>query len=210
MSVMIWELQLRVPRSAFGFEIEFFLLFLSLPGWLRFFLASIPSMALLGDKRSDRAQNHVCHRENKVHDRVFYRNDNLDELKLALLSFICCGVHWKSQQPTGYGFQEFLQKHSKVLIEKKSVLTAVERYMVVSIRLAHLAGSCSMTQHSDFKIVSQWPLYESVWIWKRSSQLWTPLRWYWKWGLKKIHTFTDLKATLASSSNGFKISVRLA
>ena len=113
MSVMIWELQLRVPRSAFGFEIEFFLLFLSLPGWLRFFLASIPSMALLGDKRSDRAQNHVCHRENKVHDRVFYRNDNLDELKLALFSFICCGVHWKSQQPTGYGFQEFLQKCSK-------------------------------------------------------------------------------------------------
>ena len=112
-------------------------------------------MALLGDKRSDRAQNHVCHRENKVHDRVFYRNDNLDELKLALLSFIRCGVHWKSQQPTGYGFQEFLQKHSKVLIEKKSVLTAVERYMVESIRLAHLAGSCSMTQHSDFKIVSQ-------------------------------------------------------
>ena len=89
------------------------LLDLSLPGWLRFFLASIPSMALLGDKRSDRAQNHVCHRENKVHDRVFYRNDNLDELKLALLSFICCGVHWKSQQPTGYGLQEFLQKYSK-------------------------------------------------------------------------------------------------
>ena len=29
------------------------------------------------------------------------------------------------------------------MIEKKSVLTAVDRYMVESIRLAHLAGSCS-------------------------------------------------------------------
>ena len=38
----------------------------------------------------------------------------------------------------------------QVLIEKKSALTAVERYLVESIRLAHLAGFCSMLPQEGF------------------------------------------------------------
>ena len=154
--VIFWELQLRVSRSAFGFGIAFFLLFPSLLGWLRFFLASIPSLVLLRDIKRNRAHNHVRHRGNKVHNGVFYRNDNLNELKLALLSFVCCGATAVDRKRLSRIFAEVFKRKMttlpkwQVLIEKKSALTAVERYMVESIRLAHLAGFCSMTPQEGF------------------------------------------------------------
>ena len=158
-SVIFWELQLRVSRSAFGFGIAFFLLFPSLLGWLRFFLASVPSLVLLRDIKRNGAHNHVRLRVNKVHNGVFYRNDNLNELKLALLSFVCCGVHCgsdSSRQETAFkNFCRSIQKKNddftqwQVLIEKKECVNCC-RAMVESIRLAHLAGFCSMTPQEGF------------------------------------------------------------